>query len=320
MILTCSNTMEIAESSSHSLKPKASTSSRNLWISGLSTITRASDLKLIFSKYGKVVGAKVVTNTRTPGTRCYGYITMSSSSEATRCIQHLHCTELHGRIISVERTKNEVGNPTNSNFRKQTENRKSEEKSLKSPAKSTDTDQTKDVSVTKENGDKISVSAEKPKEQKSPAKDETADKKRGQPQERKNQTTSGSKKSSNSRSSRSSSIRNRSRSNQRKDKHEQKSSNVLSYESIREERERQRLRERERALREEERRRIEIRRRQREEEQRLIREREKLAIEREKIEKEKAELLRMERERQKLEREKIELEKLELKRQQKSLS
>lgn len=78
-------------------------SSRNLWVSGLSSSTRATDLKQIFSKYGKVIGAKVVTNARTPGARCYGYVTMSSSEDAAKCIQHLHRTELHGRVISVEK-------------------------------------------------------------------------------------------------------------------------------------------------------------------------------------------------------------------------
>ncbi|RLV84456.1 hypothetical protein DV515_00016221, partial [Chloebia gouldiae] len=46
--------------------------------------------------FGKVVGAKVVTNARSPGARCYGF-------EATKCITHLHKTELHGKIISVEK-------------------------------------------------------------------------------------------------------------------------------------------------------------------------------------------------------------------------
>ncbi|XP_049317670.1 SAFB-like transcription modulator [Bactrocera dorsalis] len=92
---------------------KQTTPSRNLWISGLSSLTRTRDLKTIFSKYGKVIGAKVVTNTRTPGTRCYDYVTMLSSSNASRCIENLHHTELHGRIISVELTKNEISNSTN---------------------------------------------------------------------------------------------------------------------------------------------------------------------------------------------------------------
>ena len=51
----------------------------------------------------QVIGAKVVTNARAPGSRCYGFVTMGSADEATKCIQHLHRTELHGRMISVER-------------------------------------------------------------------------------------------------------------------------------------------------------------------------------------------------------------------------
>jgi RNA recognition motif-containing protein len=47
----------------------------------------------------------VVTNARTPGARCYGYVTMATSEDATKCIQHLHRTELHGRMISVERVR-----------------------------------------------------------------------------------------------------------------------------------------------------------------------------------------------------------------------
>merc|ERR1719508_690615 len=88
-------------------KKKVVSSSRNLWISGLSSTTRATDLKTVFSKYGKVIGAKVVTNARTPGARCYGYVTMNSSEDASKCIHHLNRTELHGRMITVERAKAE---------------------------------------------------------------------------------------------------------------------------------------------------------------------------------------------------------------------
>ncbi|XP_075222207.1 uncharacterized protein LOC142324939 isoform X2 [Lycorma delicatula] len=85
--------------------------SRNLWVSGLSSSTRATDLKQVFSKYGKVVGAKVVTNARTPGARCYGYVTMATSEDAARSLKHLNLTELHGRMISVEKAKGESSWP-----------------------------------------------------------------------------------------------------------------------------------------------------------------------------------------------------------------
>lgn len=126
----------------HVAAGSAAAASKNLWVSGLSSTTRATDLKTLFSKYGKVspqissfanvtvilvtfnvmflafshvlfvldgspqvVGAKVVTNVKSPGARCYGFVTMSSTEEATKCISHLHRTELHGKMISVERVR-----------------------------------------------------------------------------------------------------------------------------------------------------------------------------------------------------------------------
>lgn len=56
----------------------------------------------------QVLSAKVVTNARSPGSKCYGLVTMSSSTEVTRCISHLDCTELHGQQIYVERVSEEA--------------------------------------------------------------------------------------------------------------------------------------------------------------------------------------------------------------------
>ncbi|MBN3314306.1 SLTM protein, partial [Atractosteus spatula] len=82
-------------------------STRNLWVSGLSSNTKAADLKNLFGKYGKVFSAKVVTDARSPGSKCYGLVTMSSSAEVARCISHLDRTELHGQQISVDRVKSD---------------------------------------------------------------------------------------------------------------------------------------------------------------------------------------------------------------------
>jgi len=46
-----------------------------------------------------------VTNAKTPGARCYGFVTLSSAEDANRSIENLHKTELHGRVISVERVR-----------------------------------------------------------------------------------------------------------------------------------------------------------------------------------------------------------------------
>ncbi|XP_075714051.1 SAFB-like transcription modulator isoform X2 [Rhinoderma darwinii] len=91
-----------------SISGTSGSSMRNLWVSGLSSNTKAADLKNLFGKYGKVLSAKVVTNARSPGAKCYGIVTMSSSADVSRCISHLHRTELHGQQISVEKWKSDT--------------------------------------------------------------------------------------------------------------------------------------------------------------------------------------------------------------------
>uniref|UniRef100_A0A8C0F1I8 SAFB1 factor n=1 Tax=Bubo bubo TaxID=30461 RepID=A0A8C0F1I8_BUBBB len=114
-------------------------SGRNFWVSGLASTTRATDLKNLFSKYGKVVGAKVVTNARSPGARCYGFVTMSTAEEATKCITHLHKTELHGKIISVEKKSDQKDEP------KKTEDKDEKEKKDKDELKSGSSEQPKTI-------------------------------------------------------------------------------------------------------------------------------------------------------------------------------
>ncbi|XP_020640442.3 SAFB-like transcription modulator isoform X2 [Pogona vitticeps] len=117
-----SSTKESKESKTASKDDKGSASSgssssstKNLWVSGLSSNTKAADLKNLFGKYGKVLAAKVVTSARSPGAKCYGIVTMSSSTEVARCIGHLHRTELHGQQISVEKVK---GDPSKKELKK----------------------------------------------------------------------------------------------------------------------------------------------------------------------------------------------------------
>ncbi|BFF91926.1 uncharacterized protein DMAD_10090 [Drosophila madeirensis] len=333
-----------ATSTSSASNSKATTLSRNLWVSGLSTLTRASDLKAIFSKFGKVIGAKVVTNTRTPGTRCYGYVTMSSSADASRCIENLHRTELHGRIISVERTKNEIGgsasskdgkgNSSNTNNKAtqgQDGKKKDDEKKSggNGGGKGSHNGNAEKNNKNNDGGDTKSASGDSKRDGKDNRerhnkrrddKDKSVSRDRRHDRETSRSGPGGNSKRQGSnqdihRSGRNPRDVDREIQARQRDR-ERRQREMLSYQKIREERERQRLRERERELREEERRRREARERQRIEEERLAEERRKLAVERERLEREKAELLRMERERQKLEREKIELERLELKRQQ----
>lgn len=284
-------------------KKKVSSSSRNLWISGLSSSTRATDLKTVFSKYGKVIGAKVVTNARTPGARCYGYVTMNSSEDASKCINNLNRTELHGRMITVERAKAETG-PSKSD---------SSSSSTKKPDDKKKEGEKRDEK--KDDGKKDAGGAGAPKD---------GAKKPDKPERHRITGPEGSRRSGDrsGRSHSASGSGSHHSASARKDEKRSHGGQVLTFNQIRDQRRRELEKEEERRRRdrdrrkreEEERRRMESSRRQREEEERLRREREDLRRERERLEREKQELMKFERERQRLERERLEREKEELER------
>ncbi|EHB15120.1 Scaffold attachment factor B2 [Heterocephalus glaber] len=250
----------------------SSSSGRNLWVSGLSSTTRATDLKNLFSKYGKVVGAKVVTNARSPGARCYGFVTMSTSEEATKCISHLHRTELHGRMISVEKAKNEPAG------KKLLDRKECEVK--KEKLSSADRHHPVEVKIEKtviKKEEKTEKKEEKrPEDIKMEEKDQ--DELKPGPANRSRVTKSGSRGTERtvvmdkSKGEPVISVKTTSRSKERSSKSQDRKSeskekrDILSFDKIKEQRERERQRQREREIRETERRRE---REQREREQRL---------------------------------------------------
>ncbi|XP_027322914.1 SAFB-like transcription modulator isoform X6 [Anas acuta] len=157
--------------SASSVSGSSGSSTRNLWVSGLSSNTKAADLKNLFGKYGKVLGAKVVTNARSPGAKCYGIVTMSSSTEVARCIAHLHRTELHGQQISVEKVK---GDPSKKELKKESDEKSSSGRST-GDKKTTSSDKASKTPSTKKE-EKKSEKSEK-KESKEAKKTEGKDEK-----------------------------------------------------------------------------------------------------------------------------------------------
>ncbi|XP_055291572.1 SAFB-like transcription modulator isoform X1 [Moschus berezovskii] len=313
-------------------------STKNIWVSGLSSNTKAADLKNLFGKYGKVLSAKVVTNARSPGAKCYGIVTMSSSTEVSRCIAHLHRTELHGQLISVEKVK---GDPSKKELKKEIDE-KSSSRSSGDKKNMSDRSSKTQASVKKEEK-RLSEKTEK-KEGKDTKKIEGKDEKNDNGSS--GQTSESIKKSEekkrisskspghmvildqtkgdhcrSSRRGRYEKIHGRSMEKERAslDKKRDKDyrrKDILPFEKMKEQRLREHLvrferlrramelrRRREIAERERrERERIRIIR-EREERERLQRERERLEIERQKLERERMERERLERERIRIEQE-----------------
>ncbi|XP_074150740.1 SAFB-like transcription modulator isoform X2 [Sminthopsis crassicaudata] len=363
-----SSSKESKESKTSSKDDKGSTSStsgssgsstRNLWVSGLSSNTKAADLKNLFGKYGKVLSAKVVTNARSPGAKCYGIVTMSSSTEVARCIAHLHRTELHGQQISVEKVK---GDPSKKELKKESDEKSSSGRST-GDKKSTTSDKTSKTQASTKKEEKKSEKSDKKDSKdtkKAEGKDEKGDNgssgptsesiKKSEEKKRISAKSPGhmvildQTKGDHSRSSRRGRYdkvaRNRERASQdkKKDKDYRSRKDILPFEKMKEQRMREHLVRLERI-----RRAVELRRRreiaererrererirmirEREERERLQRERERLEIERQKLERERMERERLERERIRIEQERrkeaerIAREREELRRQQQQL-
>lgn len=183
----------------------------------------------------------MVTNTRTPGTRCFGYVTMNSSADATKCITNLHRTELHGRIISVERAKSDIGNIGNKQKRTSTsgENKKIEdEKKSSNSERHKKSKEEDEASSTENKSNNKSMTAATEKN----VSDDTTSKKAEsitdvalKGRKSSSRQKDGSKKGSQSRRSRRPAELDR-----RDRKRERDREAVLSYRKIREEHERQR--------------------------------------------------------------------------------
>ncbi|XP_016664093.1 scaffold attachment factor B2 isoform X2 [Acyrthosiphon pisum] len=322
-----SNDSKVLQISSETSKKNNSSLVRNIWVSGLASITKATDLKQLFSKYGKVVGAKVVTNAKTPGARCYGFVTLSSAEDANRSIENLHKTELHGRVISVERAKRDNGyqvTAKSSNASKVNENSETEQNTKKTEEKKEKREEKR------EKRPEITINDVKKPDlctlKRSLSKDLNQESKRSkiviERDDRKKDRSIKSKSNERDREK----LRELERERERLEREKRRQQEILNLTKMKTERERLKQKEQERAIREEERKRriekerqLEIERKQKEEAIRLEKERQKLRIERERIEKEKSELLRLERENQRLERERLQREKEELRRAQEKL-
>ncbi|XP_037689767.1 SAFB-like transcription modulator isoform X5 [Choloepus didactylus] len=337
-----SSSKESKDSKTSSKDDKGSTSStsgssgsstKNIWVSGLSSNTKAADLKNLFGKYGKVLSAKVVTNARSPGAKCYGIVTMSSSTEVSRCIAHLHRTELHGQLISVEKVK---GDPSKKELKKENDE-KGSSRSSGDKKNASDRSSKMQASVKKEekrssekSEKKENKDAKKIEGSKSPGHMVILDQTKGdhcRPSRRgRHEKTHGRSKEK----ERASLDKKRDKDYRRKEilpfekmKEQRLREHLVRFERLRramELRRRREIAERERRERE----RIRIIR-EREERERLQRERERLEIERQKLERERMERERLERERIRIEQERrkeaerIAREREELRRQQQQL-
>jgi RNA-binding proteins (RRM domain) len=77
----------------------------NMFVSNLSFHTVDEELKTLFSQFGSVSSAKVITDRLTGRSRGFGFVEMDSPDEANGAIKGLNGKDIEGRLLSVSIAK-----------------------------------------------------------------------------------------------------------------------------------------------------------------------------------------------------------------------
>ena len=74
----------------------------NIFVSGLNYSMSSEELSEVFTQFGAVASAKVVTDRATGRSRGFGFVEMSSDDEGRAAIAQLDQTDVGGRKINVK--------------------------------------------------------------------------------------------------------------------------------------------------------------------------------------------------------------------------
>lgn len=75
--------------------------SAKIYVGNLSFNTENEGLEGLFSQYGSVVSARVITDRETGRSRGFGFVEMASADEASAAIEALNNAEFDGRNLRV---------------------------------------------------------------------------------------------------------------------------------------------------------------------------------------------------------------------------
>lgn len=80
----------------------------NMYVSNLSFHTNEEALKALFSQFGNVTSAKVITDRDSGQSRGFGFVEMDVVAEAQAAMKSLNNKEIEGRAMSVSVAKERV--------------------------------------------------------------------------------------------------------------------------------------------------------------------------------------------------------------------
>ena len=83
-----------------------------VYVGSLPYATTDAKLEEIFSQYGTVESARVITDKLTGRSKGFGFVEMSSSDEAQNAIQALNGSQLDGRSLTVNEARPQERRPS----------------------------------------------------------------------------------------------------------------------------------------------------------------------------------------------------------------
>ena len=89
----------------------------NIYISGLSFNTSDADLNELFTEYGEVSSAKIISDRETGRTRGFGFVEMGDEVAGQRAIDELNGAEYDHKVINVTVARPRTERPSNGGYR-----------------------------------------------------------------------------------------------------------------------------------------------------------------------------------------------------------
>jgi cold-inducible RNA-binding protein len=84
---------------------------RKLFVGNLNFDTTGDDLKQHFAQAGTVESAQVMTDRTTGRSRGFGFVEMSSDSEAKKAVEDLNGKDLQGRNLNIDEARERTPGP-----------------------------------------------------------------------------------------------------------------------------------------------------------------------------------------------------------------
>ena len=85
----------------------------NMYVSNLSFHTNEEALRALFSEFGNVSSAKVITDRETGRSRGFAFVEMDVVAEAQTAMKNLNSKEIEGRALSVTVAKEKTARSDN---------------------------------------------------------------------------------------------------------------------------------------------------------------------------------------------------------------